>query len=122
MDLLQPLNQKKMDRKYYDQKIKDEAVQRYINGESSGKLAKELGIHSPDLIRKWAQLWRKKYGVSVENYRKPNIADKVDEIQRLRNIIVRIEEERELVLKTLSLVMKGEIKGWDELLLRLGPK
>jgi|GEM_PF-1278227 len=110
-----------MERIYYDQKVKDEAVRRFLNGESSGKIAKDMGIHSPDLIRKWAQLWRKKYGVSVENYRKPNIADEVDEIQRLRNIIVRVEEERDIVLKSLSLLVKGKIQGWDELLSRLSP-
>jgi transposase-like protein len=41
-----------MTRVFYDQKVKDEAVQRYLNGESSGKIAKDMGINSPDLIRK----------------------------------------------------------------------
>lgn len=106
---------------YYDQKIKDEAIRRFLNGESSGKIAKDMGINSPDLIRKWVQAWRKKYNLSAKEYRKPNIADEVDEIQRLRNLIIRIEEERDLVLKILSLVTKGEIDGWEELLSRLRP-
>lgn len=107
--------------KYYDQKIKDEAIRRFLNGESSGKIAKDMGINSPDLIRKWVQAWRKKHNLSAKEYRKPNIADEVDEIQRLRNLIIRIEEERDLVLKIISLLTKGEIDGWEELLSRLRP-
>jgi transposase-like protein len=110
-----------MTRVFYDQKVKDEAVQRYLNGESSGKIAKDMGINSPDLIRKWVQAWRKKHKLSAEDYRKPNIADDVDEIQRLRNIITRIKEERDILLKTLSLFIKGHIKDWEELLTRLSP-
>ena len=43
----------------------------------------------------------------------------MDEIQRLRNIILKIEEERNLVMKILRLVIAGEIIGWEELLSRL---
>jgi transposase-like protein len=106
---------------YYDQKIKDEAIRRFLNGESSGKIAKDMGINSPDLIRKWVQAWRKKHNLSAKEYRKPNIADDVDEIQRLRNLIIRVEEERDLVLKFLTLVTKGEIEGWEKLQSRLPP-
>jgi len=108
-----------MGRIFYDQKVKDEAIRRYLNGESSGKIAKEMGINSPDLIRKWAQAWRKIHNLRPDDYRKADIADDVDEIQRLRNIIARIEEERDIVLKNLSLLVKGNIKGWEELLSRL---
>jgi len=111
-----------MERIYYDQRVKDEAARRFVAGESSGKIAKDMGIHSPDLIRKWAQAWRKKHNLPAKDYRKPNIADDVDKIQKLLNLIHRIEEERDLVLKTLSLVITGEIKGWDELLSKLGLK
>jgi len=110
-----------MGRIYYDQSIKDEAIRRYINGESSGKIAKDMGINSPDLIRKWVQSWGKEHNISSKGYRKPNIDDDVDEIQRLCSLNQRVVEERDLVLKTLSLVMTGEIKGWNELLSRLTP-
>ncbi|SFB55346.1 Transposase and inactivated derivatives [Algoriphagus aquimarinus] len=110
-----------MGRIYYDQSVKDEAINRFLNGESSPKIALDMGINSPDLIRKWVQSWRKEHNISSKGYRKPNIADDVDEIQRLRSLNQRVEEERDLVLKTLSLVMTGEIKGWNELLSRLAP-
>ena len=108
-----------MGRIYYDQSIKDEAIRRYINGESSGKIAKDMGINSPDLIRKWVQVWRKKHNLPNDGYRESSIANNVDEIQRLRNIIMKIKEERNLVLKLLRLVIAGEIIGWEELLSRL---
>ncbi len=110
-----------MERTHYEQHVKDEAVRRFINGESAGKIAKEMGIKSPDLIRKWVQTWRKKHNLSADEYRKPNIADDVDEIQRLRNENFRIEEKLHLVLKILSLVIKGDINSWNELLKALRP-
>ena len=58
-----------MGRIYYDQSIKDEAIRRYINGESSGKIAKDMKINSPDLIRKWVQAWRKKHNLPTDGYR-----------------------------------------------------
>lgn len=110
-----------MARKYFDQKIKDEAIRRYLNGESSPKIAKDMGINSPDLIRKWVQDWRKKHNLSADEYRKPDIAEEVSENLRLGNKIQRLEEELHLVLKILSLVMKGDIYSWEELLAALRP-
>ncbi|REG92146.1 helix-turn-helix domain-containing protein [Algoriphagus antarcticus] len=111
-----------MSRKFYDQSVKDEAIRRFLNGESSGKIAKDMGINSPDQIRKWVQAWRKKRNLSAKDYRKPDIADAVDEIQRLLNRIQKFEEERDLGLKILSLLLTGEIKGWEELLIRIRPE
>jgi len=110
-----------MERNHYDQKIKDEAIRRYLNSESSPKIAKDLGIDSPDLIRKWVQAFRKLHNLSTSEYRKPDIAEEISENFRLGNLIQRLEEERDLVLKILSLVMKGDIKSWNELLSRLRP-
>ena len=111
-----------MGRNYYDQKLKDEAIRRFLNGETSGKIAKELDIESPDQIRKWVQAWRKKHNLPATGYRKSDIAEDVDEIIRLGNVVQRVEEERDIALKALSLVVTGEVQGWKELLSIMNPK
>jgi transposase-like protein len=80
-----------------------------------------LGISSSALIRKWVQVWRKKKNLPAEGYRKSYIPDEVYELKRLVNLNKRFKEERDLVLKILSLLTKGEIDGWEELLSKLRP-
>ncbi|GAB2613389.1 hypothetical protein [Belliella aquatica] len=103
-----------MERTYYDQKIKDEAVRRFFAGEPSPKIAEDMNIPSADLIRKWVQLKRKELNLPP-NYRESTYVEKGDEVIRLRSVIARLEVERDTVLKTLTLVTTGEIDGWDTL-------
>ena len=104
-----------MSKGHYDPEVKALAIQRYLNGESSYAIAKDLGLPYPDLVRKWAEAWRKQHGISAENYRREGVAQEVDEIMKLRNIIQLREQERDLVLKVLSIYIKGDISGFDEL-------
>ncbi len=110
-----------MERKYFDQKIKDEAIQRFIKGESAGKIAKDMGIHSPDLIRKWVQAWRKLYNLSPLEYRDSDIAGDLGEVVRLRNLNQSLNEKIDVLRKALTFVVTGEIKGWEELKFTLRP-
>lgn len=100
---------------HFDDELKNEAIRRFLAGESAGKIAKDMGIPSPDYVRKWVQDWRKKRGISAKNYRKKEVVEEVDEIMKLRNIINEIEEQRDIALKALSIFAKGEISGLDEL-------
>lgn len=99
----------------YDPEIKAIAIQRYLNGESSYEIAKDLHLPYPDLVRKWAEAWRKLHGISAENYRKEGIAEEVDELMRLRSIVRAKEEERDIAFKALACYVRGEISGWEEL-------
>lgn len=49
-----------MERRYYSQEVKDKAVKMFLEGISSHQIAKEFNLQSPDIVRKWAQFWRKK--------------------------------------------------------------
>lgn len=104
-----------MARRHYSEEIKRIAIQRYLAGESSYVIAKDLELPYPDLVRKWVESWRKRNGISAENYREVGIGEKVDEMLKLQHIVQEREEERDLALKVLSLAMKGEISGWEEL-------
>jgi transposase-like protein len=108
-------NKGKMAKRHYDPEVKAQAIQRYLNGESSYAIAKDLGLPYPDLVRKWAEAWRKQHGISAENYRKEGIAEEVDEIMKLRNIIKVKEEELDILIKALSILARGEISDWEGL-------
>lgn len=104
-----------MAKNYYEPEIKKKAVQLYLTGESSYKIAKDLVLPYPNLVRKWAQAWIKKNGLSATDYRKERIGDEADEI-RLRNIIQRREEERAVAIKAVLLILNGKVKNWTEAL------
>ncbi|MCH7411765.1 hypothetical protein MM239_20430 [Belliella sp. DSM 111904] len=89
-------------------------MRRFFEGEPSTKIAKEMNIQSPDLIRKWVQLKRKELNLPP-NYRASTYAEKGDEVIRLRGVIARLEIERDIVLKTLTLVTTGNIEDWETL-------
>lgn len=103
-----------MERKHYERHVKDEAIRRFFTGESSGKIAREMGIHSSDLIRKWGQTKRKELNLPAD-YRESSFNEDEDEILRLRTVIARLEIERDTVLQTLTLVTSGKIEGWNGL-------
>lgn len=108
--------QHKMARRSYSEEIKEIAIQRYINGESSYLIAKDLGLPYPDLVRKWAETWRKKHGLSANDYRKENIGEEVDMNMKLRNQLQSLNEDIEALLKVIVLMAKEEIKDRMELL------
>lgn len=79
-----------MGRIFYDQKVKDEAIRRYLYGESPGKIAKEMGINSPDLIRKWAQAWRKSHNLQKScgySYLQSDLSDAAGNLDRLLRVL-----------------------------------
>jgi transposase-like protein len=105
-----------MANRYYDPELKSIAIQRFVNGETSTALAKDLEIKDPDLIRKWVQLWRKKHNLPATDYRKESIGEDIDEILRLRNQIQRLEDDLETSLKALILIAKVKAEDRFEML------
>lgn len=105
-----------MARRFYSEEIKGIAIQRYLNGESSYVIAKDLKLPYPDLVRKWAEAWRKLHGLSADDYRKENIGDEVDMNMKLRNQLQGLTEDIEALLKVIVLMAKEEIKDSSELL------
>lgn len=111
-----------MERNHYSRELKEKAVQMYLNGKSSIQIAKELGLSSPDLVRKWVQFWRKENNVPATNYRRKDITEEINSNMKLLNKIERIEYQRDNLLQTLKLVCTGSIEGWEELLSYLETK
>lgn len=105
-----------MERQHYDDAFKNIAIQRYLNGESSFKIAKDLGIPSPDLIRKWVQAYRKKHGISNKNYRKSNHSGEIDLAAQQREVVKVSEGEGAKVLKHLELIALNEVTRWNNIL------
>lgn len=111
-----------MERRYYSQEVKDKAVKMFLEGISSHQIAKEFNLQSPDIVRKWAQFWRKKNNVAADNYRRSNIMEDVDEKMKLLHSIDIAEQERDLAIQALKLVCTGKISGWEEMLTHLKNK
>lgn len=105
-----------MANRYYDPELKSIAIQRFVNGETSPAIAKDLEIKDPDLIRKWVQLWRKKHNLSATDYRKESIGEEIDEMIRLRNQIQRLEDDLDTALKALVLIARVKAEDRIEML------
>ena len=82
------------DRRQYDEDLKREAVQMLLDGYSATSLASNLGIRNANLIHKWKkkQLSESPVAESLES-----------EVQNLRERLSRVERERDILKKALSI-------------------
>ena len=107
-----------MSRNYYDDELKNEAVRRFYNGESSTAIAKDLKIHDSEIIRKWAQADRKKNGFPP-GHRGP-IQDLVEsQTMILMRENQKLQEERDILAKSWAIGIEGSADGWRVLLSRI---
>jgi hypothetical protein len=104
-----------MGRVIYDQYIKDEAIRRYRDGEDSTKISSDMRISNGALIRKWAEKDRNEQGIPVEEYRKSKASTVEGIIQNLRNDNLKLKNDLNIVAKFTTLIIKGDITGWEEL-------
>ena len=82
-------------RRTYDDELKAEAVQMFLDGHSADSIAQNLGISSPTLIYRWKDQLVKKAG--------PAAATLESGVTELENELHRVERERDILKKALSI-------------------
>ncbi len=88
------MRKKIKERKRYDDSLKQEAVQMLLDGYSAPSIASNLGISNANLIHKW-----KKTILSERP-----AAEALDaEVRELREKLRRVERERDILKKALSI-------------------
>lgn len=88
----------------YTNAFRREAVQLL---ETSGKpvieLARELGVHEKSLYR-----WRRQYGAAADPAPAHAVDERDAEIKRLRRELAIVEQEREILKKTISIFSRSQ--------------
>lgn len=88
------MSKKRTERKQYDDSLRREAVQMLLDGYSASSIASNLGISSANLIHKW-----KKKVLSESP-----VTESLDsEVRELREKLSRVERERDILKKALSI-------------------
>ena len=72
------------------------------SGKTAAALERELGI-TPGMLLKWQEQYRLEHGVAGEALELSDLEAAKREIARLRRQLAEVEEEREILKKTLSI-------------------
>jgi len=87
-------------RRKYGQEFKDELVRRLLDGESGTELSQQFGVSS-SLLYRWKVDYLQRMGSSTEDRRSPAALE--SEIRRLRHDLKKVEQEREILKKALTI-------------------
>ena len=90
----------KTSRKRYSEEFKKEAIMRVMSqGSSSYKVSKELGVGQPTLCK-----WVKQFKQEGSNV----LGSEKSELKRLRAKLKRVQDERDILKKTVSFFARQE--------------
>jgi transposase len=93
------MDEKKREYRAYTEEFKLEALELLKNsGKSAGQIERELGI-TPGLLGKW----RDRYQVICQGEEQVHLEPSDFEIKRLRRQLAEVEEEREILKKTINI-------------------
>ena len=87
-------------RRVYTDQFKRDAVQMLLDGHSASSIVKRLGISGTNLLYRWKKQQIKQAGPVTEKLD--------DEVSQLREQLRRVERERDILKKALSIV--GQIE------------
>lgn len=87
-------------RRKYSKEFKDELVRRLLDGESGTELSQHFGVSS-SLLYRWKVDYLHRMGSSDEDVRSPAALEA--EIRRLRHDLKKVEQEREILKKALTI-------------------
>ena len=80
----------------YSEEFKQEAVQMLLDGHSAASVAKRLGLSGPNLLYRWKKDSHQQAG--------PIARSQHDRVQHLEQELRRVERERDILKKALSIL------------------
>ena len=94
-------------RRKFDENFKREAVNHWINsGKPASLVAKELGIHNPNLLYSWKQRFAPADagGRAAAGAKPATLAEAQARLEAAEREIARLREQRDMLKKTLGII------------------
>jgi transposase len=86
-------------RRVYSEEFRQEAVQMLLDGHSLSSVASRLGISSPSLLYRWKKDSLRRAGPAARTLG--------DRVHHLEEELRRVERERDILKKALSILSRG---------------
>lgn len=86
-------------RRSYSEEFRQEAVQMLLDGHSASSVASRLGLSAPNVLYRWKKDILRRAG--------PAALTLGDRVQQLEEELRRVERERDILKKALSILSRG---------------
>src|ERR1700746_1287616 len=90
---------KRRTRHVYSEEFRQEAVQMLLDGHSASSVASRLGLASPSLLYRWKKDCLRRAGPAARTLG--------DRVHQLEEELRRVERERDILKKALSILSRG---------------
>jgi transposase len=90
---------KPRDRRSYSEEFRQEAVQMLLDGHSAASVASRLGLSAPNLLYRWKKDLLRRAGPAARTLG--------DRVHQLEEELRRVERERDILKKALSILSRG---------------
>ena len=92
-------NGNRRSRHVYSEEFREEAVQMLLDGHSASSVANRLGLASPNLLYRWKKDSLRRAGPAARTLG--------DRVHHLEEELRRVERERDILKKALSILSRG---------------
>lgn len=92
-------NGKRRSRQVYSEEFRQEAVQMLLDGHSASSVASRLGLAHPNLLYRWKKDCLRRAGPAARTLG--------DRVHQLEEELRRVERERDILKKALSILSRG---------------